>query len=49
MNIRFFASGYCEAHEKIVNPLNGKGVSKFYAVWALIYLPEFGNILFDTG
>jgi glyoxylase-like metal-dependent hydrolase (beta-lactamase superfamily II) len=49
INLRFFASGYCEANESIVNPLTGKGKCKFYAVWALLYMPEFGHILFDTG
>jgi len=49
MTIQFFASGYCEAHERIVDPQNGKGKCSFYAVWALIYTPKIGYILFDTG
>ena len=49
ISIQFFASGYCLAHEKIVNPANGKGRCKFYAVWALIHLPHIGYIIFDTG
>lgn len=49
ITVQFFASGYCLAHEKIVNPLTGKGKCKFYAVWALIHVPTIGYILFDTG
>jgi glyoxylase-like metal-dependent hydrolase (beta-lactamase superfamily II) len=49
LKIQLFSSGYCVAHEKIVNPINGKGKCKFYAVWALIYVPNIGNMLFDTG
>jgi len=49
INIQFFASGYCMAHEKIVNPVSGKGQCKFYAVWALIHVPQIGYLLFDTG
>lgn len=47
--IEFFASGYCEAHANVVNPISGKGKAKFYAVWALISIPEIGYIMFDTG
>lgn len=49
MTIQFFASGYCEAHERIVDPKNGQGKCSFYAVWALIDIPQIGFILFDTG
>lgn len=49
MTIQFFASGYCEAHERIVDPKKGKGKCSFYAVWALIHAPQVGYILFDTG
>lgn len=49
ITVQFFASGYCLAHEKIVNPKTGKGKCKFYAVWALIHVPSIGYILFDTG
>lgn len=49
ITIQFFASGYCMAHEKIVNPISGKGKCKFYAVWALIHAPHIGYMLFDTG
>ena len=47
--IEFFASGYCEAHANVVNPISGKGKAKFYAVWALISIPEIGYVMFDTG
>ncbi len=49
IELRFFASGFCEAHEKIVNPKDGHGKCKFYAVWVLIFVPEIGYVLFDTG
>ncbi len=49
LKISYFASGYCISHANIVNPKDGKGKTRFYAVWALIQHPEFGNILFDTG
>jgi glyoxylase-like metal-dependent hydrolase (beta-lactamase superfamily II) len=44
-----FASGYCEAHEKVVNPQKGLKKLRFYAVWALIHVPDLGYIMFDTG
>lgn len=47
--VKYFASGYCEAHTRVVNPSAKKGISRFYAVWALIRLPGIGTILFDTG
>jgi glyoxylase-like metal-dependent hydrolase (beta-lactamase superfamily II) len=47
--VKYFASGYCEAHARIVNPKEKSGKTRFYAVWALINLPGTGNILFDTG
>ena len=49
LKVQLFSSGYCVAHEKIVNPKSGKGKCKFYAVWALIHIPDLGYILFDTG
>jgi glyoxylase-like metal-dependent hydrolase (beta-lactamase superfamily II) len=49
ISLDFFASGYCESHGKVANPKFGKGTEKFYATWALIYLPETGYVLFDTG
>lgn len=44
-----FHSGYCTAHSRIVNPAHGKGLSRFYAVWALLEHKDLGYILFDTG
>lgn len=49
LTLDIFASGYCEAHAKAVNPQTGKGKDKFYALWALIYVPQTGYVLFDTG
>lgn len=49
IKLSFYASGYCEAHSRVVNPINGKGKTKFYAVWALLQIPNIGNVLFDTG
>mgnify|MGYP000432146207 CR=1 FL=1 len=47
ITVQFFASGYCLAHEKIVNPKTGKGKCKFYAVWALIHVPSIGLVAID--
>ncbi|HRG32884.1 MAG: MBL fold metallo-hydrolase [Saprospiraceae bacterium] len=49
VSIQLFASGYCEAHAYVVNPLEGKRKTSFYAVWALIHIPHIGYVLFDTG
>jgi glyoxylase-like metal-dependent hydrolase (beta-lactamase superfamily II) len=49
IKIELYASGYCEAHEKVVNPKKGLNKLRFYAVWALIHLPDLGYIMFDTG
>ena len=48
-SVEFFASGYCVAHSRLVNPKRGRGKTKFYAVWALLQIPEIGYVLFDTG
>ncbi len=48
-SVRFFASGYCVAPSRFVNPKRKRGKTKFYAVWALLQMPEVGNVLFDTG
>lgn len=49
VKVELFASGYCEAHERIVNPVSGKGIVRFYAIWALVEIPSVGFVLFDTG
>jgi glyoxylase-like metal-dependent hydrolase (beta-lactamase superfamily II) len=49
IKFQLFASGYCEAHNNIVNPKFGKGKVKFYAVWALLNIPDVGYVLFDSG
>ncbi|MFY8022095.1 MAG: MBL fold metallo-hydrolase [Bacteroidia bacterium] len=49
IKIELFASGFCEAHEKVVNPKKGLKKLRFYAVWALIHVPDLGYIMFDTG
>jgi len=49
ISLQFFSSGYCEAHARIADPINGKGKTRFHAVWALLYFPTLGYVLFDTG
>ncbi len=49
IEIKFFASGYCTAHARVVNPKSGNGMTRFFAVWALIKHPELGIMLFDAG
>jgi glyoxylase-like metal-dependent hydrolase (beta-lactamase superfamily II) len=49
IEFNLYASGFCEAHTKIVNPINGVGKSRFYAVWALFHIPDIGYIMFDSG
>lgn len=46
---RIFSSGYCTAHDRIVDPKNGRGKARFYATWLLIEHPTHGLYLFDTG
>lgn len=46
---RIFSSGYCTAHDWIVDPKNGRGKARFYATWLLIEHPTHGLYLFDTG
>jgi glyoxylase-like metal-dependent hydrolase (beta-lactamase superfamily II) len=47
--LTFFSSGYCTANQKIVNPSKKPKHIKFYAVWALLHVPQVGYVLFDTG
>ncbi|RDB03227.1 MBL fold metallo-hydrolase [Runella aurantiaca] len=49
VSYRLFASGYCTAHDRIVDPKNGRGKARFYAVWLLIEHPQHGLFVFDTG
>jgi glyoxylase-like metal-dependent hydrolase (beta-lactamase superfamily II) len=49
LSVNFYASGYCKAHTFIVNRQIGFGKTSFYAVWALINIPNVGYTLFDTG
>ncbi|MDH4092096.1 MAG: MBL fold metallo-hydrolase [Cyclobacteriaceae bacterium] len=49
LDVLFFASGYCVAQSRIVNPGGGWGWRRFYAVWVLIKHPVMGVILFDGG
>ncbi len=49
MNIQFFASGYCYSNQKIVNPTKKSEHIKFYAVWALLDIPNLGYVMFDCG
>jgi len=49
IEVKLFSSGFCTAHARVVDPVNGKGKTKFEAVWALLKHPEWGYLLFDTG
>jgi len=49
ITFQLFASGYCTANNKIVNPKAAFKSTRFYAVWALLKHPNFGNMLFDCG
>ena len=49
LSLNFYASGYCSAHASVVNPKEGKGKTTFYAVWAILNIPNIGYVLFDTG
>lgn len=49
IKIQFFASGYCFSNQRIVNPTKKRAHIKFYAVWALIKIPNVGYVMFDSG
>ena len=49
VDLKFFASGYCTVHKKILNISNDKGTYKSYSTWCLIRHSAYGIILFDTG
>ncbi len=49
MNVRFFKSGYCTSHSKVVDPRTPFREIPFAAVWALIDLPTGGYAMVDTG
>lgn len=49
LSLELFASGYCVAHAAVANPKEGRGKTSFYAVWALLHLPDLGYVMFDTG
>ncbi len=49
VKLQIFHSGYCVAHGKVIDPVNGQKHCKVYATWALIEHPEQGLMLFDTG
>lgn len=49
LSLDFFASGYCVAHAAVANPKTGRGKTSFYAVWALLHLPNVGYVMVDTG
>jgi hypothetical protein len=42
MMVRFFKSGYCTSHSKVVDPRTSFVEIPFSAVWALIDLPDGG-------
>lgn len=49
ITFELYASGYCTANSKIVNPTSKLKLTRFYATWALLKHPSFGNLLFDCG
>ena len=49
MRVRFFKSGYCTSHSKVVDPRTSFVEIPFSAVWALIDLPDGGFAMVDTG
>lgn len=49
VKLHIFHSGYCVAHGKVIDPVNGQKHCQVYATWALIEHPEQGLMLFDTG
>jgi glyoxylase-like metal-dependent hydrolase (beta-lactamase superfamily II) len=49
ITVRLFASGYCEANNYVVNKTGFTHKTRFYAVWALLYFPNIGYVMFDTG
>lgn len=49
MKVRFFQSGFCTSHSKVIDPRTKFKKIKFAAIWALIDLPSGGYAMFDTG
>lgn len=49
MRVRFFKSGFCTSHSKVVDPRTSFVEIPFAAVWALIDLPDGGFAMVDTG
>lgn len=49
MSVRFFKSGYCTSHSKVVDPRTSFREIPFAAVWALIDLPSGDYAMVDTG
>jgi glyoxylase-like metal-dependent hydrolase (beta-lactamase superfamily II) len=49
MNVRFFQSGYCTSHSKVIDPRTAFTKIQFAAIWALIDLPSGGYAMVDTG
>ncbi|WP_018343221.1 MBL fold metallo-hydrolase [Cytophaga aurantiaca] len=49
ITFQLFASGYCTANAKIIDPTSALKSSRFYAVWALLKHPSLGLVLFDCG
>ncbi len=46
---KIYSSGYCTAHNRVIDPQKGRGKARFYATWMLIDHPTQGKYLFDTG
>lgn len=49
MRVRFFQSGYCTSHSKVVDPRTPFVEIPFAAVWVLMDLPDGGYAMVDTG
>lgn len=49
MRVRFFKSGFCTSHSKLVDPRTSFVEIPFAAVWVLIDLPDGGFAMVDTG
>lgn len=47
--LKFFISGYCKSHYRMVNPGGKRGRVKFHAPWCLLDIPGTGYVMFDTG
>jgi len=49
MRVRFFKSGHCTSHSKVIDRRTSFTEIPFAAIWALIDLPSGGYAMVDTG